>query len=489
MDTKQAVLPEVALRIGSDSRVRGSGGIFEHVNPATGKVQATLPLAGPAEIEEAAAAAASAFVAWRRWKPGQRRDVLLRLAQLIEQHRAEFKRIAALENGTPVRIADALVTQSQEWLRYYAGWADKLDGAVTGSFIQGQDFTYSQSEPYGVIGVIITWNVPLLSLCMKLAPALIAGNTAVVKPSEFTPFTAELFARLALDAGIPAGVINMVPGTAAAGHALVVDRRVEKMSFTGGPATARKIMAACAEHLKPSVMELGGKSACVVFDDADIDVAVMNSIAMGLCALAGQACIMGSRVLVQANIYDKVVDKLVAAAKAIPSGDPSSENVLFGPVINGASCERILRVVDQAQSQKSGRLVAGGKRMGGEFGSGFFIEPTIFADVDPMSDLAQQEIFGPVLSMIKFDTEEQAIEIANNTVYGLAAYLHTRDVTRTHRVADQLKAGSVYVNGSGRLPPNAPFGGMGESGFGREGGRAGIEEFIRPKTVAIGQLR
>jgi aldehyde dehydrogenase (NAD+) len=489
MQKQTAALPEVALRIGAQKLAAGSGGVFEHVNPATGRAQAKLPLAGPAEIDAAVEAASIAFQWWRRTKPAARRDALLRLADLIESRRAAFKQIAALENATPVRIADALVTQSQEWLRYYAGWADKLDGSVTGSFIQGQDFTYTQPEPYGVIGVIITWNVPLLSLCMKLAPALIAGNTAVVKPSEFTPFTAELFAQLALDAGIPAGVINMVPGTAAAGHALVVNRRIEKMSFTGGPATARKIMAACAEHLKPSVMELGGKSACIVFDDADIGVAVTNSIAMGLCALAGQACIMGSRVLVQAGIYDEVVGRLVAAAKAIPCGDPSLESTLFGPVINAASCDRILGVIDKAQSTNAGRLVTGGKRMGGEFSAGFFIEPTIFADVDPLSDLAQHEIFGPVLSVIKFDTEEQAIGIANDTVYGLAAYLHTRDLTRAHRIADQLKAGSVYVNGSGRLPPNAPFGGLGESGFGREGGRAGVEEFIRPKTVAIGQLR
>lgn len=488
MEGLAAVLPQVVLRIGAELRREGSGGVFEHVNPATARVQATVPLAGPAEIDAAASAAASAFVEWRRWRPAARRDALIRLAQRIELNRAELKRIAALENATPLRIADALVTQSQEWLHYYAGWADKLEGSVSGSFVQGQDFTYSQPEPYGVIGVIVTWNVPLLSLCMKLAPALIVGNTAVVKPSEYTPFTAELFARLALEAGIPSGVINVLPGTAAAGHALVVNRHVEKISFTGGPATARKIMLACAEHLKPSVMELGGKSACIVFEDADLDAAVMNSVTMGLCALAGQACIMGSRVLVQARIYDEFVERLVAAARAIPCGDPSSEQVLFGPVISEASCERILGIIERARAHNAGRLVSGGQRMGGEYRSGFFVEPTIFADVDPMSELAQQEIFGPVLSVIRFETEQQAIEIANNTVYGLAAYLHTRDLTRTHRMADLLKAGSVYVNGSGRLPPNAPFGGLGESGFGREGGRAGIEEFVRPKTVAIAQL-
>lgn len=482
-------LPEVALRIGSEELKTGSGGTFEHINPSTGRRQASIPMAGPDEIDRAVTAAVAAFEQWRRWRPAARRDALLRLAELIEQHRPQFQAIATLENATPQRVADALVTQSKEWLNYYAGWADKLDGSVSSSFLQGGDFTYSQPEPYGVIGIIITWNVPLLSLCMKVAPALAAGNTVVIKPSELTPFTADLFARLALLAGIPAGVINTVPGTAQAGNRLVEHRQVEKISFTGGPATARKIMATCAEHLKPSVMELGGKSANIIFNDADLGVAVGSAIYSGLCALSGQACIMGSRLLVQDEIYDSVIEKLIAAVGAVQCGDPVNPGVLFGPVINSAACDRILGMIQAAVASNAGKLIIGGKRMAGALAEGYFVEPTIFADVDPDSDLAQQEIFGPVLSVIRFKDESEAIRIANNTVFGLAAYVHTRDISRVHRMADQLRSGSVYVNGAGRLPPNAPFGGIGDSGFGREGGKPGIEEFIRPKTVAIGQLQ
>lgn len=482
-------LPDVALHIGAQALNKGSGGTFEHRNPTTGQVQAQVPLAGPAEIHQAIAAATDAFQSWRRWKPSQRRDVLLTLADLLAAHEAEFTRIAALENGAPVRSGGGRAMLAQQWTRYYAGWADKLEGSVTGAFIRGEDFTYSQPEPYGVIGIIITWNVPLVSLCMKVIPALAAGNCVVVKPSEYTPFTPELFMCLAKEAGIPAGVINTLPGTAEAGNALVAHRHIEKVTFTGGPATARKIMATCAEHLKPSVMELGGKSAYIVFADAALDSAVRDAVSMGLSAMSGQACILGSRVLVQRDIYASFLDKLVAAARQLTCGDPSDPTVSFGPVINGASCERILGMIQCAVEQRAGRLVLGGSRMGDEWANGYFVEPTIFADVDPDADIAQEEVFGPVLCVMPFDNEAHAIALANNTRFGLAAYIHTQDVSRVHRVADQLHAGSVYVNGAFPVPAHSPFGGQGESGFGREGGKAGLDEFIRPKTVAIASLK
>lgn len=485
-DVSTPALPRVALHVGAQELFDGSGGVFEHRNPATGAVQAQVPLAGPAEVNAAVEAASEAFEQWRRWSPTKRRDALLRLADLLQANRTAFSRIATVENGTPIRLGKALVSMATEWVRYYAGWADKLDGAVSGSFLQGAEFTYSQSEPYGVIGAIITWNIPLLSLAMKVVPAIAAGNTTVVKPSEFTPFTAELFSRLALEAGIPAGVINMVPGTADAGHALVVHPQVEKISFTGGLATARKIMAACAEHLKPSVMELGGKSANIIFADADLDEAVLSA---GFGGLSGQACVFGSRVLVHAEVYDKVLAEMVAQAEAMRAGDPADPAVTFGPVINEASCQRILAIIDEARTQGAGRVATGGGRISGDLAAGSFVAPTIFADVDPDSRIAQEEIFGPVIAVIKFHTESEAIEIANNSTFGLSAYVHTRDVTRVHRVADLLKAGSVYVNGAMSVPTRAPFGGRGDSGFGREGGKLGIEEFVRPKTVSIAPLR
>lgn len=482
-------LPEVRLWVGEKKLPTGSGGVFDHVNPATGQVQAQIPLAGSAEVADAVEAAAEAFKVWRGMRPDQRRDLLLRLGELIRENQPELTRIAALENGTPVIGGPHYVKLAVNWLTYYAGWADKLQGTVTGSFVQGTDFTYSQPEPYGVIGAIITWNVPLASLCMKVVPALAAGNTVVIKPSELTPFTAEMFARLAEEAGIPAGVITVVPGTADAGQALVAHPKVQKISFTGGPATARKILATCAEHLKPSVMELGGKSANIIFADADLDKASAEAIRMGLSALSGQACILGSRVLVQDSVYDEVVAKLVAAAESLPIGDPSNPGVLFGPVINTAARDRILSLVDEARADGSGRLVTGGNPIRGELAAGSFVEPTIFADVDPGSSLAQNEVFGPVISVSRFSTDDEAVEIANSTDFGLAAYIHSRDVTRVHAVADRLEAGTVYVNGAAVVQPWSPFGGQGESRFGREGGYQGIAEFIRPKTVAIAPLR
>ena len=483
-----ADLPRVRLHIGEKALDSGSGGVFEHRNPATGQVQARIPLAGPSEIDAAATAADEAFMLWRKTPPSRRRDMLLRLAALVESNQAELTRIAALENGAPVRTGAGRAGIAREWLRYYASWADKLDGTVNGSFMQGQDFTYSKPEPYGVIGVIVTWNVPLISLCMKVAPALAAGNTVVIKPSELTPFTAEIFTQLARQAGIPAGVVNTLPGTAEAGNALVVHPRVKKITFTGGGATARKIMAACADHLKPSVMELGGKSANIIFGDANLDTAAHEATLVGLGAMAGQACVLGSRILVQDSVYDAFLEKLVAATRALPFGDPSDPQTIFGPVINEAARERILSVIAQARQSDAGRLVTGGNRISGlpaALAQGYFVEPTIFADVAADSDLAQQEVFGPVVSVIRFSTEEEAIALANGTRFGLAAYIHSSDISTVHRVADQLDAGSVYVNGAWPVPAQSPFGGNRESGFGREGGKAGIEEFLRPKTVAI----
>jgi len=475
------------LRFAGVALDQGSGGTYEHRDPATGLLNATVPLAGADEIDRAARAAASAFEVWRAWTPTARRDALLRLSQLIAEHQAEFVSIAARENGTPVATGPRLCEIARDWIGYYAGWADKLDGQVSRSFASGGEFTYAQPEPYGVIGVIITWNVPLISLCMKAVPALAAGNTVLIKPSELTPFTPDLFTRLCAAAGIPEGVVNCLPGTAAAGDALVAHPLVQKITFTGGPATARKILATCAAHLKPSVMELGGKSASVIFPDADLDVAAKNTVYLGLGALSGQGCLIGSRVLVHDSVYDEVVRKLVTAAELLTVGHPSDEATRFGPVINEAACERILGIVERA-AQDGAQVVMGGEKLGGEFAAGSYVAPTIVADVDPDSELAQTELFGPVLSVIRFTDEDEAVRVANGTAFGLAAYLHTRDITRALTLVDKLDAGSVYVNGAKTTPAHSPFGGRGESGFGREGGRVGIDEFVRHKTVSIASL-
>ena len=475
------------LRIGDRALDHGTGGIYRHRNPATGEDQVAVPLGGPAEIDEAVRAAADAFEAWRRWDPARRREALLRLSMLIADHEREFIEIAALENGTPVRSGSRLGEIARDWIGYYAGWADKIDGSVSRSFLSGGEFTYAQPEPYGVIGVIITWNVPLISLAMKAVPALAAGNTIVIKPSEFTPFTPDLFTRLCHEAGIPHGVVNCVPGSAEAGARLVEHPVVQKITFTGGPATARAILAACAAALKPAVMELGGKSASIVFADADLDVAAQNTVYLGLGALSGQGCLIGSRVLVHRSVHDALLAKLVGAAQQLTIGDPRDPATRFGPVISAAASDRILGVVERAAAA-GGTIVLGGTKLGGELAAGNYVAPTIVTDVAPDAEIAQTELFGPVLAVIAFDDEEEAVRIANGTRFGLAAYVHSRDVTRVLHLVDRLEAGSVYVNGARTVPAHTPFGGRGDSGFGREGGRQGIDEFIRPKTVSISPL-
>ena len=480
--------PKGCLVIGNKIIEKASGGVYTHINPATGKPQADIPLAGVAETEDAIAAAKTAFETWRSM-PGRERMVLLnRLADLIKQNASEFQRLAVIEGGTPYSVAAGGAGLAEEWTRYYAGWADKIDGQVVSSY-PSDEFIYTLPEPYGVIGIVVTWNGPLISLGMKVIPAIAAGNTVVVKPAEQTPFVAALFAKLALEAGIPAGVINVLPGAVESAQTLIAHPDVEKISFTGGPITARKILHQCAELLKPSVMELGGKSANIVFDDADLDSAAQHAAMMSVGLLSGQGCELPTRLLVQEGVYDAMLEKVVAIAKALPIGDPRDVNTFIGPVINEAACDRILAMVDRAKRAGAGRVVLGGERLklDGDLENGFFVSPTIFAAVDPKSEIAQQEVFGPVLVIQKFSTEEEAIEIANSTQYGLGGYIQTNDLKRAHRVATALKTGFVHLNGSRNIPAHAPFGGLGLSGFGKEGGRPGLDEFIRLKTVSLSQ--
>lgn len=486
MPDSKDLLPQVKLRIGDRELTEGSGGTWDHVNPATGKVQAQIPLAGKKEVDEAVKAAADAFEDWSRWKPADRRDVMFKLSDLIEANAEEFARLTARDVGSAVSLGIRGWSQAKAWNSYYAGWADKLNGSVTKSFKRDGELSYTQLEPYGVIGIINTWNGPVIGMGMKLSPAIAAGNTVVVKPSELTPFSSDLYAQLIAKAGIPAGVVNTLPGTGEAGDALVAHPLVKKISFTGGPVVARKILARCAELLKPAVLELGGKSANIVFPDANLDVVCPWSVNFSIGLLSGQGCSLPTRMLVHEDIYDEVVERIIIAAKSLKQGDPFDPEVTMGPVVNQAALDRILGLIETAEREGQGRLVTGGRRAGGDLAEGFFIEPTIFVDVDPYSTIAQSEIFGPVLVVSKFSTEEEAIKIANSTQYGLGGWLQTRDVQRLHRMAEQISAGSVMCNGASPIQPYTPFGGVDLSGYGREGGREGIDEFVRPKTIAIG---
>ena len=484
--TINTVRPAVNLHIGSEVLPVGSGGVHQHINPATGEVDAEIPLAGAEEVDRAVRVAHEAFSSWRKVKPAERRRLLLVLADLIEENADEFGRRGTFDNGTPTAVVGGLVQTSIEWTRYYAGWADKISGEVHSSAEVDGEFGYTLAQPYGVIGVIITWNGPLISLAMKIPAALAAGNTVVIKPSELTPFTGELFIELVRKAGISDGVVNILPGAPAAGAALVEHPLVQKVTFTGGPDTARKILHSCAETMKPVVLELGGKSANIVFDDADLDAACGHGTMMSIGALSGQGCALPTRMIVQDTIYDDVVARVVATAGFITVGDPLDAGTVSGPVVNEAALHRILGVIDRAKADGA-RLVTGGSQLSldGDLAGGYYIEPTVFADVDPASELGQTEVFGPVLSIIKFSTEAEAIEIANSTPYGLSGYVQTNNIRRAVRVAEQLVTGEVLINGGTNLLVSRPFGGIGVSGIGKEGGRAGFEEFLRNKSVAF----
>jgi acyl-CoA reductase-like NAD-dependent aldehyde dehydrogenase len=475
------VIPQPALLIGDQRVTDASGGTFEHVYPATGKPTRTIPLAGREEIDRAVAAARGALPAWRATPADARRDCMLRLANLITQHAPELTQLNIVDNGTPAAIAGFAPAAAADLFTYNAGWMDKIGGDVVTTW-PIPAFDYAVEEPYGVVGVIIPWNGPVHAIGMTLGPVLAAGNCTILKPPELAPFAALRMGELFLEAGFPPGVVNIVPGGPEAGEALVRHPGVDKVHFTGSGATAKKILASALETLKPVGLELGGKSARLVFADADLDAVTPEALS-GIINLAGQGCINGTRILVQRPIYGELVERVAAMAGQIPVGDPIAADTVVGPVVNDTACQRILGVIQHAVDNDEGRLVAGGQRLGGDLADGYFLPLTVFADVDNATRLAQNEVFGPVLAMIPFDTEEEAIGIANDTTYGLAAYVHTEDLRRAHRVSAALEAGNVWVNSFLGIPAAAPFGGTKQSGYGRLGGLAGVKEFLRPKNV------
>ena len=409
-----------------------------------------------------------------------RAAVLFRLADLLEQHGAEAAELAALDNGTPVSVMNPGF-YTAAWIRYYAGWCDKLDGEVLSA---EPGLSYVRLEPYGVVAVIPPWNGSMMGMGQKCGPALAAGNTVVAKPPEVSPFGMLRFAELALEAGLPPGVLNVVVGGATAGSALAGHRGVDKISFTGGGATARALMATAARNLTPLALELGGKSPNVVFPDADLDTAAAMAAQFGTALLAGQGCALPTRLYVHDDVYDDVVAKVLTTLNSLKVGDPLDPASFVGPVVTEAAMERILGVIERAQAEGA-TLLTGGRRLGGDLARGWFVAPTVFGMVDHDSDLARKEVFGPVQAVLRFTSEDDVLAMANDSAFGLGAYLHTSDNRRIQRFVREMESGTVVVNGMGGISPVTPFGGYKQSGFGREGGRAGIEEMVRRKTVFV----
>lgn len=480
-----SVLPPGRLFIEGEWVTPAEERSLSHINPSTARPTHDFAIADRREVDRAAAAARRAFPEWRVMGAARRRALLLRIAELYESRIERLTALAVIENGTPAAFAGYIAAVAPaDWFRYYAGWTDKLEGRVPPP-LDGAGLNYSVREPYGVIAVLTAFNAPMTFIGMKVAAALAAGNCVIIKPSELAPWSALAFAELCTEAGVPPGVVNLVPGDADTGQALVTHPEVDKITFTGGGRTAEAILAAVAPSLRPVTLELGGKSANLIFDDADLETAVMVAVQASVALQSGQACIAGTRLLVQRGVYDAVVEQVAAIAGALPVGDPFLPDTAMGPIISDHHCRRISGYVDALEASAEGRIVLRGTRRE-DLGDGYFLSPTVVADVDPGSALAQEEIFGPVLAIIPFDRDEEAIAIANRSRYGLAGYVFTRSLDRALRAARDIHAGSISVNKPNMLPANLPFGGFKASGFGREGGEEGILDMTHSKSVQIG---
>lgn len=460
------------------------GRMLQSTNPYTGEVWAEIPDAGAEDVAQAVAAANRCFQTVWRDTPGVKRAALMhKLAGLIEASADRMSAIESRDNGKIVRETRPQMLWVGRQLRYFAGYADKLFGQHV-PLDQPNTLDYVSLEPYGVVALITAWNSPLALLANKLAPALAAGNCVVVKPSEHASASTLEFAALVEEAGFPPGVFNVVTGGARTGRALVEDPGVALVSFTGSPQVGREIAAMAGRRLVPVKLELGGKSPNIIFDDADLERAVVGALA-GIFGATGQTCVAGSRLLVQRGVYDEVVARLTERAGRIRLGDPANPETEMGTVANEPQFRRILDAIETARSAGARLVCGGGRARGPGLESGYFIEPTIFADVDNASHLAQEEIFGPVLAIIPFDTEDDAIRMANDSRYGLASGLWTRDLNRALRVSRAMQSGTVWVNTYRALGAQAPFGGFKESGIGRERGEAGLKEYLTTRNVMI----
>jgi (Z)-2-((N-methylformamido)methylene)-5-hydroxybutyrolactone dehydrogenase len=479
-----AGLQSYDLYIGGEHAKPASGLYFSSDNPYTGEIWASIARGSAQDVDRAVAAANSALPVWNALKPSERGRLMVRFADTVE-HNAE--RLAALEvrdNGKLFAEMLPQVRMAADWFRYYGGLADKIEGSVipTG---KPNMLTFTRHEPLGVVGLITPWNSPLLLLTHKLATALAAGNVAVIKPSEFTSASTLEFAELFAQAGFPRGVVNVVTGLGSeAGAALVAHPTIAKIAFTGSELGGQRINEAAAPEFKHVALELGGKSPNIVFEDADLEAAVVGAIA-GIFAASGQTCIAGSRLLLQRSIHDQFVERLVKTAGEARIGDPMQAATNVGPVATQPQFEKVLKYIEIAKAEGARCVLGGGAYTGPGASGGRFVSPTIFTGVNNQMRIAREEVFGPVLAIIPFDTEDEAFQIANDTPYGLAAGVWTSDIGRALRASERLQAGTVWVNTYRVGGTSTPFGGYKRSGMGREGGIEAIKEWVNTKTVWI----
>jgi acyl-CoA reductase-like NAD-dependent aldehyde dehydrogenase len=467
------------LFIGGEWVAPRSGKTIDIINPATEQRLTSLADADIDDVDRAVRAARRAFEtpAWSAITPHQRTQCLLRIADVVEAHADELAAIETLDNGMPLWYAAGSVRAVVEQFRYYAGWATKIFGATNPS--APDIFNYTLREPVGVCGQIIAWNVPVVMAGMKIANALCCGNTVVLKPAELASLSTLRLTELIQETDLVPGVVNVVTGYGAStGNALVSHPGIDKIAFTGSTAVGKHIMRTAADTMKKVTLELGGKSANILFPDADLDTALDFAV-RSFCSNSGQVCSASTRVLVHRDLHDEVTERIAGMAATYPVGSPFAPDTKLGPLISAAQRDRVLGYVRTGQ-EEGARLAFGGSRVGD---TGFFVQPTVFSHVDPAMRIAQEEIFGPVVCVIPFDDEVDALAKANNTTYGLAGAVWTRDISRGHRIARGIKAGRIWINAYGDADPIMAFGGYKESGLGREYGQESIEMYTQVKSV------
>lgn len=458
-----------------------SGKTFETINPANEEVLALASEGDKADVDDAVKAARKAFDEgkWPNMGPHERARYLLKIADLVEQHADELATLETLNNGMAISLARGMVAGAVDTFRYYAGWCTKIYGETNPS--EPSIFSYTLREPVGVCGQIIPWNGPIAMLAWKVAPALACGNVSILKPAEQTPLTALRIGELILETGIPEGVVNIVTGFGeTAGAAIANHPDIDKVAFTGSTEVGKLILQASAGNLKHVSLELGGKSPNVIFSDADLETAVPNSV-FGFTMLSGQVCCAGTRVFVQRDFHDQFVDALTRYTSNVKAGDPLDPETTVGPLVSKEQFNRVKSYLDIGKKDGA-RTTIGGDVAGGK---GYFVNPTVFVDVKNNMRIAREEIFGPVASVIPFKDENDAVLQGNDTTYGLAAGIWTNDVSRAHKVARALKAGTVWVNCYNNIDSIAPFGGYKQSGIGRELGKHSIELYTQIKTVYV----